>query len=173
MFDRPEERSPRNTGRVSTRTENPVLEGSNNKTLYVIIGILGIILMIGGGVFIFNLGKKSNSKPYSNSESEIILAENTDTSSTKIESIPFQELVGEYIGNINNQTITVKIFSEGNKKKYSYSKNNRLSYMLFHFPATNDINFHRPKEDLAEFRAFKEGNTIILRSTKVELRKIN
>lgn len=173
MFDRPEERSPKNTGRVDNRTENPVLEGSKNKTLYVIIGVLGIILMIGGGIFIFNLGKKSTSEPYSNSESEIILAENTATSSTKIESIPFQELVGEYTGSINNKIITVKIFLEGTKKRYTYSENKRLSYMLSHFEATNEMSFHKPKEGLAEFRAFKEGNTIILRSPKVELRKIN
>ena len=118
------------------------------------------------------MGKKSTSKPYSNSESEIILAENTATSSTKIESIPFQELVGEYTGSINNKIITVKIFLEGTKKRYTYSENKRLSYMLSHFEATNEMSFHKPKEDLAEFRAFKEGNIIILRSPKVELRKI-
>lgn len=169
MFDRPEEKRPKNTGRVDNRIENKISK-SSNKTLYIIIGVLGIILLIAGGIFIFNLGKKSNSKPYSNSENEIVI-ENIVTPS-KIETIPFQELIGEYTGNIEGKIITVKIFLEGTKKRYSYSENKRLSYMLFHFPATNDINFHKPKESLAEFRAFKEGNTIILRSPKVELRKV-
>ncbi|AFM04197.1 hypothetical protein Fleli_1799 [Bernardetia litoralis DSM 6794] len=170
MFDRPEERNPRNTGRVNNKTENIVSEDSKNKNLYIIIGVLGIILLIAGGIFIFNLGKNSNSKPYSSSESEIAITENTVLPS-KIQEIPFQELVGEYTGSINNKIITVNIFLEGTKKRYTYSENKRLSYMLFHFPATNDINFHKPKEGLAEFRAFKEGNTIILRSPNVELLK--
>ncbi len=170
MFDRPQERSPRNTGRVNNTTENPTPVESRNNYLYALIGIVVITLLIAGGVFVFNLGKKSSSKPYSNSESETVI-ENTATSSTKIESIPFQELVGEYTGSVNNKIITVKIFLEGTKKRYTYSENKRLSYMLSHFEATNEMSFHKPKEGLAEFRAFKEGNTIVLRSLKVELIK--
>ena len=175
MFDRPQERTTRNTGRVDNRTENIVSEGSN-KSLYVIIGVLGIILIVAGVVFIYNLGKNSGlnstSKPYSNLESEITGSGNIVSSPMKIKEIPFQELVGEYTATINNETITVKVFLEGTNKRYSYSKNKRLTYMLSYFGATNDLNFYRPKEGLAEFRAFREGNTIVLRSPKVELRKI-
>lgn len=169
MFDRPEEKRPRNTGTVNNRTENSVQIESKNKYLYTIIGVLSVILLVGGGIVIFNLGKNSESKPYSNSENQTLISEVTPS---KIQEIPFQELIGEYTGSINNQTITVKIFLEGEKKRYTYSKNKRPSYMLFHFPATNDINFHRPKEGLSEFRAFKEGNSIVLRSPNVELRKV-
>lgn len=169
MFDRPQERRPKNTGRVDNRTENTVeIETeSKNSYLYIIIGVLTAILLIVGGVFIFNLGKKIN--PSSNSQNKTSILEIT---ATKIEKIPFQELVGKYTGSINNQTVTVNIFSEGAKKRYSYSKNNRISYMLSHFEETNEMNFHKPKEGLAQFTAFKEGNVIILRSANVELRKI-
>ncbi|WP_338815105.1 hypothetical protein V9L05_08335 [Bernardetia sp. Wsw4-3y2] len=172
MFDRPQERSPRNTGRVNNTTENPAPVESRNNYLYALVGIVVITLLIAGGIFVFNLGKKSssNSEPYSNSENDTVI-ENIATSSTKIESIPFQELVGEYTGSINNKIITIKIFLEGTKKRYTYSENKRLSYMLSHFEATNEMSFHKPKEGLAEFRAFKEGNTIVLRSPKVELLK--
>ena len=177
MFDRPDEERPKNTGRVNNRTHNIVSENSTNKYLYAIIGVFGIIFLVIGGIFIFNLGKLSNSntnsKPYSSSENETVILGNTILSATKIKEIPFQELVGEYTGNINNEIITVKIFLEGANERYSYSKNKRLTYMLSYFGATNELNFHRPKEGLAEFRAFKEGNMIVLRSPKVELRKIN
>ena len=168
MFDRPQERSPRNTGRVNNTTENPAPVESRNNYLYALVGIVVITLLIAGGVFVFNLGKKSNSS-YT-PENETAISEITATPS-KIESIPFQELIGEYTGSINNKIITIKIFLEGTKKRYTYSENKRLSYMLSHFEATNEMSFHKPKEGLAEFRAFKEGNTIVLRSPKVELLK--
>ncbi|WP_338760083.1 hypothetical protein WAF17_12920 [Bernardetia sp. ABR2-2B] len=168
MFDRPEEKKPRNTGRVNNNAENTSSSKTNINYLYIFIGIFVVVGIIGGGIFLYSLGKKSNLPSVTENTVPI-----TEITATRTEEIPFQELTGKYTGSINNQPITVTIFSEGEKKRYSYSKNSRLSYMLFHFPATNDINFHRPKEGLAEFRAFKEGNTIILRSLKVELRKIN
>ncbi|WP_291726013.1 hypothetical protein [Bernardetia sp.] len=176
MFDRPEEQQPRNSGRVNHDAENTSSSKASTKYIYIIIGIFVLCGLIGGGFFLYDLGKSSSSKPYSKPNSEIILSEPTQTTSSEernTEEISFQELIGEYTGNIKNEVVTVKIFAEGEKKRYSYSKNNRLSYMLFHFPKTNEINFHRPKEGLAEFKAIKEGNSIVLRSPNVELRKIN
>lgn len=170
MFDRPEEQRPRNSGRVNHNTENTSSSNTSAKYLYVIFGIFVVCGLIGGGFFLYNLGKNSNQNQQK--EKVVIASDPTTITRQNTEEIPFQELVGEYTGNINDQVIKVKIFAEGEKKRYSYSKNNRLSYMLFHFPKTNEVNFHRPKEGLAEFKAIKEGNKIVLRSPNVELRKV-
>ena len=169
MFDRPEEQRPRNSGRVHHNTESTSSSKTTATIFYSIIGVFVVIGIIGGGFFLYDLGKNSNQNQ---GTENVVIASEPVTTRPKTEEIPFQELTGKYTGSINNQPITVTIFSEGEKKRYSYSKNNRLSYMLFHFPKTNEINFHRPKEGLAEFKAIKEGNTIFLRSQKVELRKV-
>lgn len=158
--------------------EEPILSGGETEEilaepepkksyLYPILGVLGVILLIGVGIFIFNLGKKTNS----NSANQTIVLGNT-VDLPKVQEIPFQELMGEYAGSVNNETISVKIFLEGTNTRYSYSKSKGSSYLLFHYGATNELNFGRPKEDLAKFIASKEGNTIILRSPNVELRKV-
>ena len=172
MFDRPEEKRPRNTGTVNNRTENTIPVESKNKYLYAIIGVLAVILLIGGGIVVFNLGKNSDSKPYSNSENQTLSSE-TSVTPSKIQEIPFQELIGKYKGNINNKEIKIDITLEGKQTRYKYSENKNRSFRLTHFGKTNQINLFQPKEGLAEFTAFKEGNTIILRSGSIELRKIN
>ncbi len=169
MFDRPQEQRPKNTGKVDNRRENivDIETKSTAKYLYGIIIFLVIIILIISVFFIYD----SNKKTSSNSENEIVISETT-TQPTKIEEISFQELIGKYEGNIEGEKIIVNIFLEGRQKRYTYSKNKRLSYLLSHFPATNEINFHKPKQGLAEFRAFKEENSIVLRSVNVEFFKI-
>lgn len=126
------------------------------------IGVFLIACLVGtGGFFIW----KKNSKPY------ITTFPNTEIPS-KIQEIPFQELIGQYTGMINNKEVKIKIFLEGTIKKYNYSENKNSIRRVFHSEKTNQLNFSQPKEGLGEFKIFKEGNTIILRSANTELRKV-
>jgi hypothetical protein len=132
------------------------------KQIKIGIGIFLIACLVGaGGFFIW----KKNSNPY------ITTFSNTQTSS-KTQEIPFQELMGEYVGTINGKGIKINILLEGQQTRYTYSENKSRSFRLTHFGKTNQINLFQPKEGLTEFTIFKEGNSIILRSANVELRKV-
>ncbi len=146
------------------KEDEPATEPPKPPTKLVLpITIFLIACLVGAAGFLF---WKNNSKSTTNFS-------NVQPISTpsKNEQIPFQELMGEYVGAINNKEIKITILLEGQQTRYTYSENKSRSFRLTHFGKTNQINLFQPKENLGEFTIFKEGNTIILRSGNIELRK--
>jgi hypothetical protein len=166
MFDRQDETTQVEKVRVDNKEKNINQEKKPKNHLYLIVGVLVVVCLVVGGLFI------SNSNQSSESENETALSETTMPPS-KIQEIPFQELIGEYTGNIEGKEITITIFVEGTAKKYSYSENKNSIRVVFHYEKTNQIHFSQPKEGLGEFTVFKEENSIILRSSdNIELKKV-
>lgn len=151
----------------------PTIPKAKKSYLYPLLAVLGIILLIGGGFFIYNLGKESNS----NSDNQPIVLGNT-SDLHKEQQISFEQLLGKYEGKVNGKEISIKITLTKGKKEYNYyysEDSMTVPRPLHYYENLNEINFSRTLDkDLEKCDVVKEGDIIILRSEKdnVELQKI-